>query len=262
MSTLHHPTKARFLLRFDDLCPTLPWPIWEAIEPMLIEHGVRPLLAVVPDNRDPKLHWGAPAPDFWERVRRWQSLGWSIGLHGYQHRYCNSERGILKRGKKSEFAGLGYAEQFDKLSQGLEIFSREGVRADAWVAPSHSFDWNTVAALSALGLRTISDGLALAPYLGPHHSLWVPQQIARMRDMPFGFWTFCYHFDEFTPASLETFRVHLATLAPRMLGLQDAETLARRGRTLPDRIFAGLQPLLANLNHTVSRVLPGTGPSA
>ena len=51
---------ARFLLRFDDLCPTMNWAMWDAIEAHLVRMEVRPILAVVPDNRDPKLVAGPP----------------------------------------------------------------------------------------------------------------------------------------------------------------------------------------------------------
>ena len=79
-----------FVLRFDDICPTMRWDIWSQIEPALIDSDVKPILAVVPDNRDPVL---APAPavrDFWGHVRRWQDLGWTIALHGYQHLYMRT----------------------------------------------------------------------------------------------------------------------------------------------------------------------------
>ena len=72
---------ARYLVRFDDLCPTMNWANWRVLEAMLLQAGISPILAVVPDNRDPKLVAGPPAPDFWDHVRAWQARGWAIGLH-------------------------------------------------------------------------------------------------------------------------------------------------------------------------------------
>ena len=69
--------KARFLLRFDDLCPTTPWDHWHALERVMIEEEVRPILSVIPDNRDRNLFESAPDPKFWERVRSWQARGWT-----------------------------------------------------------------------------------------------------------------------------------------------------------------------------------------
>jgi glycosyltransferase involved in cell wall biosynthesis/predicted deacetylase len=226
----------RYLIRFDDICPTMDWKVWNAVEDILVAQGIKPILAVVPDNRDPKLMLDPPAPDFWDRVRAWQSRGWAIGLHGYQHRYVNGDPGILRISGKSEFAGLDYGEQHEKLRLGLEIFQREGVRVDAWVAPSHSFDWTTVEALAAHGVRTISDGMAFHPYRDARGTAWVPQQSALMRAMPWGVWTFCYHSLDFQGDGLETFKRRLARLAPRMITLQEAEALATRSSSMPDKL--------------------------
>jgi peptidoglycan/xylan/chitin deacetylase (PgdA/CDA1 family) len=222
---------ARYLLRFDDLCPTTDWPLWEELEALLVAAGVSPILAVIPDNHDPKLRVGPPDPAFWDRVRQWQARGWSIGLHGFQHTYVNAEPGLLHLNRQSEFAGLDYQEQYEKLRSGLAVFAREGVRADAWVAPAHSFDGVTIEALGRLGIHTISDGLALGPFLGDCGSVWIPQQFANMRPMPVGVWTFCYHLNGLTPAALVTFRERLRQLRPRMITLQEAAAMAQRGRT-------------------------------
>lgn len=226
----------RYLLRFDDLCPTLDWDVWDQVEPLLLEHGVRPILAVVPDNRDPHLVAGPERRDFWARVRAWQARGWAIGLHGYQHLYVNREPGILALNHRSEFAGLSFEAQLDKLGKGLALFAGEGVRADAWIAPSHSFDGNTLLALKALGLRVVSDGMALRPFRDATGATWVPQQFASMRPMPWGVWTFCYHVNGMGPGGLARFSIALAQLAPRMITLPEAVALGDRDRSGADRM--------------------------
>jgi len=40
----------RYIVWFDDICPTMNWAIWDDVEATLVEHGIRPLLAVVPDR--------------------------------------------------------------------------------------------------------------------------------------------------------------------------------------------------------------------
>lgn len=227
---------ARYLLRFDDMCPTMDWALWEEVEALLVEAGVKPILAVIPDNQDPALMVTPPSPLFWDRVRSWQARGWTIGLHGYQHTYVNKEPGLLRLNRKSEFAGLSHSEQLDKLRKGLEVFEREGVHADVWVAPAHSFDGVTVSALAAVGIRTISDGMALAPFTDPQGTLWIPQQFANMRPMPFGIWTYCYHLDDLTPQAMVGFRKRLKQLSPRMISLQDAAGMGSRPRSAADRL--------------------------
>lgn len=246
LSTLRAPKGGpRYLLRFDDLCPTVDWKVWDAIEEMLVARGVRPLMAVIPDNQDPKLVRGPAAPDFWDRVRAWQARGWAIGLHGHQHLYTGVQPGILSLSSKTEFAGLPAGEQARKLRLALDIFEREGVRPDAWVAPSHSFDWTTVSVLNELGLRTISDGLAFRPYLDAQGNTWVPQQSATMRRMPFGVWTFCYHEGDLRGAGLAAFERKLAALAPRMISFPEAAAMAVRGRSPADRIVSGVRRVVS-----------------
>ena len=226
----------RYLLRFDDLCPTMDWSTWNAVEEILVAQGVKPILAVVPDNQDPTLMVDPPASDFWERVRGWQARGWAIGLHGYQHLAVNSESGILGFPSKSEFAGLPYEEQLRKLKLGMAIFAREGVRPDAWIAPSHSFDLVTVAALRELGIRTISDGMAFGPYQDNRGTVWIPQQYAMMRPMPWGVWTFCYHLGPLSGRGMTRFRKRLEQLGPRMISLGEARALGGRRLSPLDRL--------------------------
>ena len=44
---------AKYILRFDDICSTMNWNKWNSIEDILIKHNIKPILAIVPDNKDP-----------------------------------------------------------------------------------------------------------------------------------------------------------------------------------------------------------------
>jgi peptidoglycan/xylan/chitin deacetylase (PgdA/CDA1 family) len=199
---------ARYLLRFDDICPTMNWEIWAEIEKILTGFKIKPILAVVPDNQDSHLQVAPAHPDFWQQVRRWQSQGWTIGLHGYQHRYVTAEAGIIGFNNYSEFAGLPSAEQEAMLQKGLAIFQHERVRADVWIAPAHSFDTATVTVLKELGLHFINDGFFVFPRVD-NGILWVPQQLWDFRPMPFGVWTVCFHHNEWTPEEMLRFRYNI-----------------------------------------------------
>lgn len=200
---------AKYLLRFDDLCPTMNWDMWREIESILLDADVKPILAVVPDNRDEALRCGEPDSRFWEHVRRWQSAGAAIGLHGHQHRYVTEDPGIVGLNKRSEFAGLPLPEQERKLNSALAIFRRENVTPSVWVAPAHSFDENTVAILPGLGIKAISDGFFLFPHVDSRGVMWIPQQLWRFRSMPFGVWTVCFHHNRWTKKDLSSFRQDL-----------------------------------------------------
>jgi predicted deacetylase len=204
---------ARYLVRFDDLCPTANWRVWRQVEHILDAHGVKPLVAVVPDNLDPELVSPEGAPlsgdQFWAKVRAWQGRGWAIGLHGYQHRYVTQDAGLIGRNRYSEFASLSETEQRRKLAAGLAMFSAQGVNADAWVAPAHSFDKATVRLLAEFGVDCISDGYALFPHQCSQGQFWIPQQMARFRPLPGGVWTVCLHVNQWTAADVARFDADL-----------------------------------------------------
>jgi peptidoglycan/xylan/chitin deacetylase (PgdA/CDA1 family) len=196
----------RYILRFDDACPTMNWDVWNEIESILLETGVAPVIAVVPDNQDPELQIAPPVEDFWDRVRSWQARGWSIALHGYQHHYVTKESGLIGMNNYSEFAGLPESVQAKKIQKGLAIFESEGVTADTWIAPAHSFDQTTLRVLANNGLLFVSDGYSRWPYLDQHGIFWVPQQFCWFTPCRSGVWTVCFHCNHWTRELLDRFR--------------------------------------------------------
>ena len=251
--------RAQYLIRFDDICPTMDWRKWEPVEQALIAAGVKPLLSVVPDNCDPELQAAPANPQFWQKVREWQALGWSIGLHGFQHRYVSQSAGILGRHGYSEFAGLPESVQLEKLERGLQIFEREGVRAEAWIAPGHSFDQVTVRLLARLGVNCISDGYSLQPYVCGEGMLWIPQQLGWYRKMPFGTWTVCLHVNPWSPRRIERFREDVHAFRDMTVGLDDIRRAYRnRSRTLSDQLFYNGYRAVRNLKARVTKEVPCT----
>jgi hypothetical protein len=197
--------KKLFVLRFDDICPTMRWDIWSQIESALLHYNVKPILAVVPDNQDPVLQPDAPVRDFWQRVRRWQELGWTIAMHGYQHLYVAPDGGLVTLRKKSEFASLPPMEQEEKLRLGTEIFAREGIKSHVWIAPGNAFDETTLSLLPKFGIDTISAGWFWRPFVGPHQATWMPCQLSIFRPVPAGVWTICYHHNSWTHSDFSEF---------------------------------------------------------
>ncbi len=227
---LKHSKSAKYLLRFDDICPTMNWRIWSEIEAALVERNLRPILAVVPDNQDPALRVVPSAEDFWERVRNWQAKGWSIALHGYQHKYVTCHPGIVTRRKKSEFAGVPAAEQEEKLRRGVQIFRHHRVKPRLWIAPSNSFDAATLALLPRFGISMVCDGYFRFPFVGCGDMFWVPQQLFGFRPAPSGVWTVCYHPNDWTATDLRRFREDLDHYGPAISSLDEivAEWSERR----------------------------------
>ena len=229
-------SEGRYLVRFDDICPTMNWAIWEGIEAHLERFGVKPILAVVPDNQDPKLQVDAPRADFWDRVRGWQAKGYTIAIHGFQHLYVNKNPGIIGVTWQSEFAGLSRAEQEAKLRKGLAVFREQGVRPEAWVAPSHSFDHTTVQILRELGVPVISDGLGTWPHAEESGLVWIPQQLWSFEQKPAGVWTVCLHHNSWTERRLAGFGEMLERYNPRMTDVKSViRAFSERRQTGWDR---------------------------
>jgi len=217
--------RPQYLLRFDDVCPTYPWAAWRGVEEVLIANNIRPIMAIIPDNRDVTLHKGPVDVNFWNRVRNWQEMGWTIGLHGHQHLYVSKSSGMVGLNRYSEFAGLSFEEQYEKLRTGLEILARERVQPTCWVAPAHTFDENTLRALKIVGLRTISDGFQLWPHTDSRGLFWIPQQLGRFYSMPIGTWTICIHPDDRLFSDHRLFRQKIETFRENITDIKAVELL-------------------------------------
>ena len=230
---------ARYLVRFDDICPTMDWARWSRIESMLLATGVRPLLAVIPDNQDPAFQVSAPRAGFWEHLReRQQKQGWAIAMHGLQHRYHpQAVGGLLRLNTTSEFTGLPRAQQQAKIRAGMEVFRSRGVHVDGWIAPAHNFDAVTVDALLQEGIRFISDGFFHRP-VKHLAACWVPQQLWRFRAMPFGLWTVCLHHAAFLEPDFERLEADLVRFGNRVVSWHDVtEDASFPDATLLDHAF-------------------------
>ena len=197
--------RAKYILRFDDIAPNMNWRGFLRIKQACDEAGVKPLLGVIPDNKDPRLlrYPRTPVP-FFSEMRRLQDAGWAIAQHGFQHQYVTRSGGLLNLASKSEFAGLPLESQRRKIQSGKALLEARGIKTETFMAPSHSFDEHTLSALVDLGFTNVTDGLSLWPY---HESglLFVPQLFGKPKPMPFGLFTFCLHVNTMT--ATETLRV-------------------------------------------------------
>lgn len=228
-----------FLVRFDDICPTMNWGIWDQIETVLRDLRIKPILAVIPDNRDPTFKYCDERTDFWDRVRQWQKWGWAIGIHGHQHLYVTADAGILGGSPRSEFAGLGYEEQKRKLERAIAIFRREKIESRLWIAPSHSFDETTLQVLKELGITIISDGLSSRPYVDLKGLTWVPVQISKFRRIySFCTWTVCLHHNKWAQNQLNQFRHDVTRFCADITSLDDVLSMyGGRSYSLTDTAF-------------------------
>jgi hypothetical protein len=129
------PHPAQYLLRFDDLCPTMAHDRWQRFLPLIEEFGLRPILAVIPDNRDEELNLAPPDAEFWARMRAMEAAGATIGLHGYRHLCELWGRSLLPPHAQTEFAGAPEETQRAWICEGLGILEFLSPRATASTAP-------------------------------------------------------------------------------------------------------------------------------
>lgn len=226
----------RYLLRMDDACPTMDRSQWRRFEDLFDRFNVKPLVAVIPDNHDPSMEIDPADPLFWNTVKGWIEKGWRVALHGHDHVYVTKEGGLVPHNKKSEFAGLPYEIQREKIRKGYAILRDHGIDADVWVAPSHTFDDATLTALrEETQIRIISDGLARTPFLWKGFA-WIPQQLWRGRSVGSGLWTICLHPNTTTERDFDRLQRFLEKHSDQVVSWQEIP-IPTRERSLGDRVF-------------------------
>jgi predicted deacetylase len=231
---------AKYLIRLDDACPTMDSARWERIEKILDAYNISPVVAVVPDNKDQKLNIKELDLRFWDKVRSWQDKGWSIAMHGETHlmRPTDAEQ-ILPFYKRSEFSGLSFEEQCQKISRSQAIFDKEGVRVETWIAPAHCFDWITVDALKkCTSIKIISDSIAANVYY-EQGFYWIPQQLWGFRKMLIGLWTVCLHPNHMDDSAIDKFEQDIEKFSTNLVSFKDV-TLLNRNRGIIDRLVNAL----------------------
>jgi predicted deacetylase len=212
------PTSAQYLLRIDDLCPTVSAERWQQFQSLIEDFQLHPILAVVPDNQDPELQVSPPDPAFWDCMRALEAGGAAIGLHGYRHVCASRSRSLVDLHRISEFAGVPAATQQAWIGEGVRILRGHGLDPNIWVAPRHGFDRNTLAALREEGILHLSDGFARVPFLQSGLT-WIPQQLWAPVEKSRGLWTVCVHPNTARDAEISALRGFLDLYAGQFTSL-------------------------------------------
>ena len=72
INNLSNFSQAKYLLRLDDSCSTQKKEIWDEIEKILDKLGIKPIVAVIPFNKDKSLFLDREDENFWEKVKKWE----------------------------------------------------------------------------------------------------------------------------------------------------------------------------------------------
>jgi predicted deacetylase len=226
---------AKYIIRLDDASHQMDFKKWKMLEEILDNHNINPVVAVVPQNKDPEISFDSYNQSFWELIASWQNKNWAIAMHGFQHTFHFISRWklILPFYHRSEFAGLALKEQELKISKSLKIFNDYQIHPTVWIAPGHCFDKNTVKALHNITeINYISDGIAFQPYRYLDMT-WIPQQLWRLEPKGAGVWTVCLHPNTMSIDDITQFERSLLTYKDQIINISDV-SLSNRHRNLAD----------------------------
>ena len=196
----------KYLLRFDDIAPNMNWRLFYKIKKLLIKYKIKPILGVIPNNKDEELKkFPLCNSNFFSEIKKLKSLGWTIAMHGYEHVYFqNKTKDYLSMRVKSEFVGDNFEVQNRKIKKGISILKKNTLNTDVFFAPNHSFDLTTIDCLKLNNFKYIVDGYGLAPFTDKGMN-FIPQMFNKPRKFPFGLHTFVFHVNEFTGKDYERF---------------------------------------------------------
>lgn len=169
-------------------------------------------------------------------------------MHGFDHVYATSDRGLCGYNARSEFAGVVESEQRRKITEGLQILAAEELSVSGWIAPNHSFDLTTIDLLLQKGVNVISDGFARRPYLDKRGATWVPCQLWDFRPRWSGVWTVCLHINGWSAADVDTFAANIERYRPLISDLSEVtDQHGSRRRSLDDLAYTTYRRARARL---------------
>ena len=189
----------KILIRFDDIAENMNWHLMSKCENLFDELNIKPVMGVIPNNKDKDLLIYPRKENFWDIVKNWQSKGWEIAMHGCNHVYDKdtNKKDFFEYGGRSEFFGHSLEEQTDKIKKGLKIFKENSIKIRTFFSPNHTYDENTFKALKSSGINEVIDGYGLKPYVEDDIK-FIPQLFYKPFFLPFGLQTTQVHLNYWT----------------------------------------------------------------
>ena len=175
------------LIRLDDIAENMNWNLMRKSELLFEKYKIKPVLGVIPENKDGELLAYPKNNNFWDQVRTWKKKGWEIAMHGHTHVYdknCKKDD-YFNYGGGTEFSGHTLETQTLRIKNGLKKFSDEKIKIRTFFAPNHTYDKNTFLALKNCGINEIIDGYGFMPYT-ENEIKFIPQLFYKLFALPFG----------------------------------------------------------------------------
>lgn len=221
------------ILRFDDIAENMNWETFNIIENTLKELNIKPVLGVIPLNKDPELlQYKKNDGNFWDKIRSWNNDGWEIAMHGTHHLYdkfIKTRIDYLNHGGNSEFCDHSLEVQNSKIKKGIEKFRNEKIIIRCFFAPNHTFDMNTLIALKNSGIKQVLDGYGIIPY-EENNITFIPQLFYKNYVLPFGIQTLQIHINYFNNIKLKKFIYFLKLNKHKIINYNDALLKINNGK--------------------------------
>ncbi len=241
----------KIAVRLDDITPDMDWERFLACREILDRHGIKPLIGVVPDNRDEMLRGKTEESsrlarermpggkeDFGAYVKELERQGWSVAMHGCKHIYTTKSGGMFPLNDFSEFAGVPLEEQKKLLKEGKHRLREWGIETDLFMAPAHSYDRNTLLALRQVGFTALTDGFGSRPYRYRGLTFYpISFHLSRTLKKKKGFSTMVIHAQTATQTDLERYERFFSEPSISWISWREYREQAARRRRLPGRVL-------------------------
>lgn len=217
----------KYIIRIDDVTPRMNLLNFNLLKDALTSLDIKPIIGVVPDNKDENLNIGNEDKNFWHTMRELKELGWNIAQHGYRHEYVSRDTGLLEINEFSEFSGLSFQEQLSKIQSGKRILQENEIWEPVFMAPGHSFDKNTLAALEESNFRYVTDGFGLYPWQ-ENKLIFVPQIFSSFTGFGFGIYTVCLHINQLSEEQIQLLIQRINKNKQNIISLNEAISYVRK----------------------------------
>jgi len=214
------------IIRFDDIAPNMNWLMMDRCEKLLNKFNIKPVLGIIPNNKDQELLSYPKRENFWKIVQNWKSQKWSIAMHGYTHVYDNetNKKDYFNYGGKSEFFGHPLDEQISRIEKGIKIFNDNNIQINTFFAPNHTYDLNTFKALKKSGINQVIDGYGLTPFVF-NDIRFIPQLFYKLLLLPLGIQSTQLHVNYWSEKDYKNFEFFIEKNHSKIIDLNTAYTM-------------------------------------
>ena len=227
------------LIRLDDIAENMNCNLMKKVELLFEKYEIKPVLGVIPNNKDDELLAYPKKENFWEQVRTWKSKGWEIAMHGYTHVYDKKcgYKDYFNYGGGSEFFGLSLSDQKIKIESGFKKFVKENIKIRSFFAPNHTYDLNTFRALDECGIINVIDGYGIFPYSYKNLN-FIPQLFYKEIMLPFGIQSTQIHLNYWKEKDFKNFEKFLMKHRKKIVSFDDMLNKIKSGFFIDSVNFA------------------------